>query len=133
MLIAMASQSAGSTQATAFGPYVNALTVGGDKCSDFAACLAIINAGGDVDYDGFSGPLSFTDAGEPAQASFGLLHFGDDNKIDDSKTNFVIAGDEANATKDEGSGGGKAATPNATGAALTIGTLLPLTGDLAFL
>ena len=38
MLIAMAAQSAGSTQATAFGPYVNALTVTGDKCSDFAAC-----------------------------------------------------------------------------------------------
>ena len=99
MLIALAAQSAGSTQATAFGPYVNALTVAGDKCTDFAACLKIINAGGDVDYDGFSGPLSFTDAGEPAQASFGLLQFGQDNKLDDSKTKYVIAGDEANATK----------------------------------
>src|SRR4051794_17216952 len=70
MLIAMAAQSAGSTQATVFGPYVNALTVTGDKCSSYADCLAIIKAGGDVDYDGISGPLSFTDAGEPAQASF---------------------------------------------------------------
>src|SRR3954469_20254071 len=102
MLIAMAAQSAGSTQATTFGPYVNALTVTGEKCSDFAACLAIINAGGDVDYDGFSGPLSFTDAGEPAQASFGLLQFGDDNKLDDSKTKYVIAGDESNATTTAG-------------------------------
>src|SRR4051812_18267269 len=40
MLIAMAAQSAGSTQATAFGPYVNALTVTGDKCSSYADCLA---------------------------------------------------------------------------------------------
>src|SRR4051794_14133497 len=131
MLIALAAQSAGSTQATAFGPYVNALTVTGDKCSDFAACLEILNAGGDVDYDGFSGPLSFTDAGEPAQASFGLLHFGDDNKIDDSKTEFVIAGDEANATKQAGpapvAAGATSPTP------LTIGTLLPETGNLAFL
>ena len=59
-------------------------------------------SGGNVDYDGVTGPLSFADAGEPAQASFGLLHFGDDNKLDDSKTEFVIAGDEANAATDEG-------------------------------
>src|SRR3954471_12401080 len=130
MLIAMASQSAGSTQATAFGPYVNALTVGGDKCSDFAACLAIINAGGDVDYDGFSGPLSFTDAGEPAQASFGLLHFGEDNKLDDSKTEYVLAGDVANASSNEGPA---VVTGAPTGGPLVIGTLLPLTGSLAFL
>jgi ABC-type branched-subunit amino acid transport system substrate-binding protein len=131
MLIAMAAQSAGSTQATVFGPYVNALTVSGDKCSDFAACLEIINAGGNVDYDGFSGPLSFTDAGEPAQASFGLQQFGTDNKIDDSKTQFVIAGDEANATQQAGpapvAAGATSPTP------LTIGTLLPETGNLAFL
>ena len=131
LLIAMAAQSAGSTQATVFGPYVNALTVSGEKCSDFAACLAIIKAGGNVDYDGNSGPLSFADAGEPAQASFGLQQFGDDNKIDDSKTQFVIAGDEANATKQAGPG------PVAAGATsptpLTIGTLLPETGNLAFL
>jgi ABC-type branched-subunit amino acid transport system substrate-binding protein len=130
MLIAMAAQSAGSTQATVFGPYVNALTVTGEKCSDFAACLAIIKAAGDVDYDGVSGPLSFTDAGEPAQASFGLEQFGDDNKIDDSKTSFVIAGDESNATTTAG----PAPVANATSPTpLTIGTLLPETGNLAFL
>jgi ABC-type branched-subunit amino acid transport system substrate-binding protein len=130
-LIAMAAQSAGNTSATAFGPYVNALTVTGEKCSDFAACLAIIKAGGDVDYDGVSGPLSFTDAGEPAQASFGLQQFGTDNKIDDSKTQFVIAGDEANATKNAGPA--PVANPPASAAPLTIGTLLPETGNLAFL
>src|SRR4051794_5777248 len=130
MLIAMAAQSAGNTQATAFGPYVNALTVTGEKCSDFTACLAIIKAGGDVDYAGFSGPLSFTDAGEPAQASFGLQQFGTDNKIDDSKTQFVIAGDEANATKNARPA--PVANPPAGGAPLTIGPLLPETGNLAF-
>ncbi|WP_369137753.1 ABC transporter substrate-binding protein [Modestobacter versicolor] len=130
MLVALAAQSAGSTQATAFGPYVNALTVSGEKCSDFAACVEIINAGGDVDFDGFSGPLSFTDAGEPAQASFGLLQFGEDNALDDSKTEYQIAGDEANATTTAGPApvaGATSATP------LVIGTLLPETGNLAFL
>jgi ABC-type branched-subunit amino acid transport system substrate-binding protein len=95
--------------------------------------MEIIKGGGNPDYDGFSGPLSFAEAGEPAQASFGILQFGDDNKLDDSKTDFVLAGDEANAASDEGPGGGVAANPNATGGPLVIGYLLPQTGNLAFL
>jgi ABC-type branched-subunit amino acid transport system substrate-binding protein len=130
VLTALAAQMAGSNKATVFAPYVNGITVGGEKCSDFASCLKIINAGGNPDYDGVTGPLSFTDAGEPAEASFGLEQFGADNKIDDSKTKFVLAGDVANATKDEGPA---AAAAGATGAPLVIGTLLPETGNLAFL
>lgn len=130
LLTALAAQAAGTNAATTFGPYVNGLTFGGDKCSDFQTCLDIINAGGNVDYDGITGPLSFTDAGEPAQASFGLLQFGEDNALDDTLTEFVIAGDEANAASDEG----PAYVPaGATGAPLVIGTLLPETGNLAFL
>jgi len=130
VLTALAAQMAGTNQATAFAPYINGVTFGGEACADFAACLAVINAGGNPDYDGITGPLSFADAGEPAQASFGLLQFGEDNALDDSKTEFVIAGDEANAATDEGPA---AVAPGATGAPLTIGTLLPETGNLAFL
>jgi hypothetical protein len=129
-LVALAAQSAGSNQATAFAPYINGLTTGGDKCTDFATCLEILNAGGDVDYDGVSGPLAFTDAGEPAYASFGLQQFGDDNTIDASKTEFVFGGDEANATS---AAPPAPVAPGATGAPLVIGTLLPETGNLAFL
>jgi ABC-type branched-subunit amino acid transport system substrate-binding protein len=130
VLTALAAQMAGSNKATVFAPYINGITVGGDKCGDFASCLAIIKAGGNPDYDGITGPLSFTDAGEPAQASFGLLQFGTDNKLDDSKTKYVLAGDVANATKNEGPA---AAKSGATSAPLVIGTLLPETGNLAFL
>ena len=130
VLIALAAQAAGTNDANTFKAYVNGLTFGGDKCTDYAACLKILQAGGNVDYDGVTGPLSFTDAGEPAQASFGLLHFGEDNKLDDSKTEFVIAGDEANAATDEGPA---VATSAASGGPVVIGTLLPLTGSLAFL
>jgi len=130
VLTALAAQAAGTNQATVFGAYVNGLTFGGDKCEDFTSCMEILKEGGNVDYDGASGPLSFADAGEPAQASFGLLQFGEDNKLDDSLTEFTIAGDEENAATDEG----PAVVANATsGGPLTIGTLLPLTGNLAFL
>ena len=130
VLSALAAQAAGTNDANVFKAYVNGLTFGGDKCEDFASCKTILDGGGNVDYDGASGPLSFTDAGEPAQASFGILQFGDDNSIDDDSTEFVIAGDEANAATDEGPA---PVTGAAAGGPLIIGTLLPLTGNLAFL
>ncbi|MCZ2820008.1 ABC transporter substrate-binding protein [Modestobacter sp. VKM Ac-2977] len=130
ILTALAAQAAGSTEATVFAPYINGLTFGGETCETFTACKAIIDAGGNVDYDGVSGPLSFAEAGEPAEASFGILQFGEDNLLADDDTEFVIAGDAANAATDEGP---PYAPAGATGDPLVIGTLLPLTGNLAFL
>ena len=130
VITALAAQAAGTNDANVYKEFVNGITFGGEKCTDFAACLEIINNGGNVDYDGISGPLSFTDAGEPAQASFGILQFGEDNKLDQDATKYVIAGDEANASTNEGPAYAPAGT---TGGPLVIGTLLPLTGNLAFL
>jgi ABC-type branched-subunit amino acid transport system substrate-binding protein len=129
VIVALAAQAAGTVDANTFKDYVNGITFGGDKCEDFAACLAILEEGGNVDYDGISGPLSFTDAGEPAQASFGILEFNAEATAE--PTEYVIAGDEANAATDEGP---DPVEPGATSdQPLRIGTLLPLTGSLAFL
>jgi hypothetical protein len=131
VITALAAQAAGTVDANEFKAYVNGITFGGDKCEDFASCKEILDGGGNVDYDGFSGPLAFADAGEPSIASFGLLQFGADNAIDADATEYVLAGDEANAASDEGP------DPVEAGATsdepLRIGTLLPLTGNLAFL
>jgi ABC-type branched-subunit amino acid transport system substrate-binding protein len=133
VISALAAQMAGTNDANVFKDYVNGVTFGGDKCETFEACLEIINGGGNPDYDGISGPLAFTDAGEPAAASFALLQFGDDNALDNDATEYVLAGDEENASTNEGPNDGNAASPNATGEPLVIGYLLPLTGSLAFL
>jgi hypothetical protein len=130
VLIALAAQAAGTNDAKVFAPYINGLTTGGTECTDYASCAKILASGGDVDYNGASGPLDFAEPGEPAVASFGLLQFGSDNKIDDSKTEFQVAGDESKAAKDAGL---KPVPTATTGGPLTIGTLLPLTGSLAFL
>jgi hypothetical protein len=130
VISALAAQMAGTNDANVFKAYVNGVTFGGDKCETFEACLEIINGGGNPDYDGISGPLAFTDAGEPSAASFGILQFGEDNKLDNDATEYVLAGDEANAASDEGPAPAAAGT---TGEPLTIGYLLPLTGNLAFL
>jgi ABC-type branched-subunit amino acid transport system substrate-binding protein len=130
VITALAAQMAGTNDANVFKAYVNGVTFGGDKCEDFASCLEIVKAGGNPDYDGVSGPLAFTDAGEPAEASFGILQFADDNTIHAEDNDYVFAGDEANAATNEGPAPAPAGT---TGEPLVIGYLLPETGNLAFL
>src|SRR4051794_8898532 len=130
VITALAAQMAGTNDANTFKAYVNGVTFGGTKCTDVKSCLDIVNKGGNPDYDGVTGPLSFADAGEPAPASFGLEQFGDENNLDDAKTKFVIAGDVATAASNEGPAPAPAGTK---GAPLVVGTLLPLTSDLAFL
>ncbi|MGY1814127.1 ABC transporter substrate-binding protein [Blastococcus sp. SYSU D00820] len=130
VISALAAAMAQSADATVWAPYVNGVTFGGEKCTDFAGCIAIIEAGGNPDYDGVTGPLAFSDPGEPAVASFGILAFGPDNQLDDSLTEYIVVGEEENAASDEG----PAPAPFGTGTGpFVVGTLLPLTGSLAYL
>lgn len=58
------------------------VTRGGEKCTDFAACKTLIDGGTtDIDYDGVSGPIEFSDVGDPTQATIGLYTYGPDNKL----------------------------------------------------
>jgi hypothetical protein len=129
-ITALAAVMAQTNNATVFAQYVNGVTFGGETCTDFKTCLDIISAGGNPDYDGVTGPLAFADPGEPAVASFGVLQFGEDNTLDDSLTDYLTVGDEANAATNEGPAA--AAFGSGTGV-LKFGTLLPLTGSLAYL
>jgi hypothetical protein len=129
VITALAAQLAGSNQATTFAPYVNGVTFGGETCTDFASCLAVVSAGGNPDYDGIVGPLAFTDVGEPSQASFAIESFTEDNKIDEAAREFQLVGDEADASTDEGPA---PAAPGATGEPLVIGSLTPQTGTLSY-
>src|SRR5262249_1257231 len=78
---------------------VTPLVPGGVGCSTFKECFADIAAGKDIAYRGVTIRSGFTDAGEPSTTSYGTLHFGQNDKIDDGKTEFVSAGDETLATK----------------------------------
>jgi hypothetical protein len=129
VVTALAAQLAGSNQATVFAPYVNGVTFGGTPCTDYASCTKVIAAGGNPDYDGFTGPLAFTDPGEPSVASFAVEGFTDDNKLDEGNRDVVQAGDSANASTDEGPA---PAAPGTTGAPLLLGTLTPQTGSLSY-
>ena len=89
-IIALAVEQA-QDDGIAYASEINGITRDGEKCTDFATCKAIIDAGGDVDLDGFSGPLEFAGNGEPLEASYGLLTFGADNRLDDALTEYFPA------------------------------------------
>ena len=56
---------------------INGITRDGEKCTTSPTARTLIAAGTDIDYDGASGPLEFAGNGEPLEASYGLLQFGE--------------------------------------------------------
>jgi ABC-type branched-subunit amino acid transport system substrate-binding protein len=127
-IIALAVEKAQS-DGIEYASEINGITRDGEKCTDFATCVEIIKAGGDPDYDGISGPLTFAGNGEPLEASYGFLTMGDNNRIDPLATTFIdVKGPEELDVPQvpvEGSRVGDGV--------LKLGTILPQTGSLAFL
>ena len=75
VIMALAATVAGSDDGVAIGAEINDITRGGEKCTTYVDCLALAEAGTDLDYDGLSGPLEFRDEGEPTQASILTLEY----------------------------------------------------------
>lgn len=90
IIVALAAEKAKSNKGTAIAKEMNGITKGGKSCTSYKDCKAILDDGGDVDYDGQIGKIEFTDAGEPGEGSYGILVFDAANKIDDAKTTFKI-------------------------------------------
>jgi ABC-type branched-subunit amino acid transport system substrate-binding protein len=132
IVAALAAEVARTTEPTAMAKYIIGVTVGGTACASFKECVDAIHAGAKVQYRGLSSlkRSGFTDSGEPSTASYGTLNFGRDNHIDDAKTEFVGAGDDAAQAKTPPPPPGPPAKPGKV-AALKVGGLLPHTGDLA--
>ncbi|SBT50370.1 ABC transporter substrate-binding protein [Micromonospora auratinigra] len=134
VISSLAAQLAGSTDPRRIAEQIVGVTTNGQRCDDPATCLRLARNGQDIEYRGVSlNRAGFTDAGEPATASYATLHF-DDEKIDDGKTEFVGAGDESGAStkappRAKRQRGDK--VDKAAGAPLILGGLLPKTGDLA--
>ena len=72
---ALASAVAGTDDPTVWVDEILGVTQGGTKCSTFAECYELAQAGEDIDYDGASGPLDFTDAGEPSGGVYDVYEY----------------------------------------------------------
>lgn len=129
IVIALAAAVAGD-DGSAHAAEIVEVTRGGEKCTAYADCLALAEAGTDFDYDGISGPLDMDGNGDPMQGSYAILQFGEDNRIDDSLTTFqTIEADPAAAEIPTQ----EIEVDRAGDGVLKLGTLLPETGNLAFL
>jgi ABC-type branched-subunit amino acid transport system substrate-binding protein len=123
IILALAATVAGSDDGVAVGAAINDVTRGGEKCTTFADCLVLAEAGTDLDYDGVSGPLEFRDEGEPTQASILILEF------DATGTIFVDGSVQGSVEVDAPAAAPAAGADNV----LRLGGILPETGNLAFL
>ncbi|SEG83279.1 branched-chain amino acid transport system substrate-binding protein [Nonomuraea solani] len=79
-LVALAAEAAKSDAGTDIATKLAEVSKGGEKCTNFKACVDLLKAGKDIDYEGVSGPVEFNDAGDPAVATIGIYQYGDDNK-----------------------------------------------------
>ncbi|MFI5837082.1 ABC transporter substrate-binding protein [Micromonospora sp. NPDC051300] len=130
VISALATQLAGTTAPREIAQQIVGVTTGGQRCEEVATCLQLARAGQDLEYRGVSlTRAGFTDTGEPATASYGTLHF-DNQQLDDGKTEFVGAGEDSGASSKTPPRGRKA-RGKVKDAPLVMGGLLPKTGDLA--
>jgi branched-chain amino acid transport system substrate-binding protein len=80
VLIALAAEAAKSDAGTEIAKKLVDVSKGGTKCKTFPECVKLVKAGTDIDYDGVSGPVEFSDKGDPTEATIGIYKYGADNK-----------------------------------------------------
>jgi branched-chain amino acid transport system substrate-binding protein len=79
ILIALAAIAAEDDSGTSISSKLVEITKEGTKCTAFQECADLLADGEDIDYDGVSGPVEFSDAGDPTQATIGIYQYGPDN------------------------------------------------------
>lgn len=106
-----------------------AITNGTEICNDYAGCIELLGQGKDFDYNGRSGAVNFWAAGDPTSASIGVYQFGPDNTLLPDVTYMqgeIVPEGDANPIEGKPQKGANDGT-------WVVGTLLPITGSLAFL
>ncbi len=88
VISALAAEQAGSTAGVDIAANINAVTGDGVLCTTFADCRDKIRAGENIDFNGVTGELAFSAAGEPSIASYGSLEFDDTNTL--NTKDFII-------------------------------------------
>lgn len=79
ILSALAADAANSTDGKAIAAKMTEVSSGGTKCSTYAACLALLKAGTDIDYEGVSGPVDMNSNGSPSKATIGIQLYSANN------------------------------------------------------
>ncbi|MDI6908835.1 ABC transporter substrate-binding protein [Nocardioides sp.] len=129
VVAALAAVAAKADSGKAIGSKMQEVSAEGEKCTTFKECADLLADGADIDYDGVSGPIDLNSTGSPSAATIGIFQYGADNSY--SPIDYVTGEipDVASVKADQKISGD---IPKGDGT-LTVGTLLPQSGDLAFL
>jgi len=79
IVAALAAAAAKSDDGKAIASKMQEVTFEGEKCTTYKDCVAMINEGTDIDYDGVSGPIELGETGSPTAASIGIYEYNKDN------------------------------------------------------
>ena len=85
ILVALAAEYAGCADGTAMAaamPMIANADAGGEACGTYADCVAIIQAGGQPDYNGVTGPLDFNEYGDPKAATIDVVQYLTNTKFE---------------------------------------------------
>jgi branched-chain amino acid transport system substrate-binding protein len=85
-VIGLAAEQAKTNNPAVFKNAMVGVTKDGTKCTSFAACKRLINAGTNIDYEGVSGPLDFTASGEPGEATIEVYRYDNAGQLQSLRT-----------------------------------------------
>ncbi len=85
---ALAAEAADSDAGRDVAQHIADVTRNGEKCTTFAECKQLLDAGEDIDYDGVSGPIELSDAGDPTAATIGIYTFNPDNTLNQEDVTY---------------------------------------------
>jgi ABC-type branched-subunit amino acid transport system substrate-binding protein len=82
VIAALAAAQAGSDASGEIADNIVSVTKKGTKCSLYADCIALIEDGENIDYQGAAGPLQFVKAGEPGKGAYDTWTFAADASVE---------------------------------------------------
>jgi branched-chain amino acid transport system substrate-binding protein len=93
VVAALAAIEAESDAPEAIQQHMISVTKDGEKCTLFAECVELLEAGEDIDYDGAAGPLDFIDAGEPGAGAYDTWQFAADGSVEVIEASIPVGED----------------------------------------
>lgn len=126
VLVALAAAVA-ETDGSALAARIPEVSAGGEPCTGYEACLALVEDGADLDYVGVSGPADLRADGELRAGTFDVVELGADDRIDPDRTSTTVV---ESGSEDEPAPPEVQVERPGEGT-LHVGTLLPLTGTAA--
>ena len=84
MLIALAAQAAGCADGASIAEYLPLVAGnGGEQCSTWADCVALLDAGSDIDFQGVTGPVDFNEYGDLAQGTISINEYTSNTEFEE--------------------------------------------------